>query len=215
MPDHPAPKRVARASACQHGLWRNVVQAGDTQSKYPCPQQPRNRLECAREGGLNGLQRAPPGVVAGSGAVNGSGSNPHASSFELEMANSRLVSVCVLPFYADIYPSWLVTSPSPFPSPSPSVPPIGIFHAQLWHQTTPPLCDSPANIDVVPAFEWAVGRRPVETPPWQPIICSRTLMGVGAPHQCSLGAAACYLLFMLTAALLMTSLHSEGTICRS
>ena len=27
--------------------------------------------------------------------------------------------------------------------------------------------------------------------------------GIGAPHQCSLGAAACYLLFMLTAALLL------------
>ena len=36
---------------------------------------------------------------------------------------------------------------------------------------------------------------PVEVLPWQPIICSRTLMGVGgvgAPHQCSLVAAACY-----------------------
>ena len=32
-------------------------------------------------------------------------------------------------------------------------------------------------------------------------ICSRTLMGVGASHQCSLGPAACYLLFMLTCAL--------------
>ena len=36
--------------------------------------------------------------------------------------------------------------------------------------------------------------------------------GVRAPHQCSLGMAACYLLFMLTAALLMTSSHSEGLV---
>ena len=48
-----------------------------------------------------------------------------------------------------------------------------------------------------------------------PRICSRTLMGVlrtpfGAPHQCSLGTAASYLVFMLTGALLMTSSHSEG-----
>ena len=35
-------------------------------------------------------------------------------------------------------------------------------------------------------------------------------MGVGAPQQCSLGAVACYLLVMLTCALLMTSSHSEG-----
>ena len=34
--------------------------------------------------------------------------------------------------------------------------------------------------------------------------------GVGARHQRSLGTAACYLLVMLTAALLMTSSHSEG-----
>ena len=34
--------------------------------------------------------------------------------------------------------------------------------------------------------------------------------GVGAPHQCSLGAAPCHCLSMLTAAFLMTSLHSEG-----
>ena len=33
---------------------------------------------------------------------------------------------------------------------------------------------------------------------------------VGAPHQCSRGTAACYHLVMLTAALLMTSSHSEG-----
>ena len=32
----------------------------------------------------------------------------------------------------------------------------------------------------------------------------------GVPQQCSLGAAPCYLLFMLTAALLMTPSHSEG-----
>ena len=31
----------------------------------------------------------------------------------------------------------------------------------------------------------------------------------GAPHHCSLGTAACYRLYMLTAALLMTSSHSE------
>ena len=30
--------------------------------------------------------------------------------------------------------------------------------------------------------------------------------GVGAPHRCSLGAAACYLLFMLTCAVLVPSL---------
>ena len=35
-------------------------------------------------------------------------------------------------------------------------------------------------------------------------------MGVLRPRQCSLGTAACYLLVMLTAALLMTSSHSEG-----
>ena len=34
--------------------------------------------------------------------------------------------------------------------------------------------------------------------------------GVGAPQQCSLGTAACYLLVMLTVALLMTSSHSKG-----
>ena len=33
---------------------------------------------------------------------------------------------------------------------------------------------------------------------------------VGAPRQCSLGAAACCLLFTLTAAILMTSSRSEG-----
>ena len=33
--------------------------------------------------------------------------------------------------------------------------------------------------------------------------------GVGAHHQRSLGVAACYLLFMLTAALLMTSLFQR------
>ena len=43
-----------------------------------------------------------------------------------------------------------------------------------------------------------------------PRICSRTLTGVGAPHQCSLGTAACALLLMLTRALLMTSSYSEG-----
>ena len=32
------------------------------------------------------------------------------------------------------------------------------------------------------------------------------------PHQCPLGVAACYLLVMLTAALLMTSSHSEGLV---
>ena len=40
---------------------------------------------------------------------------------------------------------------------------------------------------------------------FSPRICSRALMeypdGVGAPHQCSLGTAACYRLFMLTCAL--------------
>ena len=48
--------------------------------------------------------------------------------------------------------------------------------------------------------------------PWQPRICSRTRMG--NPYRGSLGAAVCsfYLLVMLTAALLMTSSHSEGTI---
>ena len=35
-------------------------------------------------------------------------------------------------------------------------------------------------------------------------------MGFGAPHQCSLGTAACGLLVMLTRAILMTSSHSEG-----
>ena len=35
-------------------------------------------------------------------------------------------------------------------------------------------------------------------------------MRFGAPQQCSLGVAACYLVFMLTCALLMTSSHSEG-----
>lgn len=34
-----------------------------------------------------------------------------------------------------------------------------------------------------------------------PKICSRTLITVGAPRQCSLGVAACYLLFMLTRAI--------------
>ena len=37
--------------------------------------------------------------------------------------------------------------------------------------------------------------------------------GFGAPHQCSLGTAACYHPVMLTAALLMTSLHSSGQTC--
>ena len=46
----------------------------------------------------------------------------------------------------------------------------------------------------------------VELPPWQPRICSRTPMGYSDPHQCSLGAAACYLLYMLTRAILMPSL---------
>ena len=44
------------------------------------------------------------------------------------------------------------------------------------------------------------------SPPWQPRICSRTPMGYSDPHQCSLGAAACYLLYMLTRAILMPSL---------
>ena len=36
--------------------------------------------------------------------------------------------------------------------------------------------------------------------------------GFGAPHQCSLGmAACCFYIYMLTAALLMTTSHSEGT----
>ena len=35
-------------------------------------------------------------------------------------------------------------------------------------------------------------------------------MGFGAPHQCSLGTAACLLLVMLTCTLLTTSSHSEG-----
>ena len=33
---------------------------------------------------------------------------------------------------------------------------------------------------------------------------------VGAPHQCSLGTAACYLLFMLTRAILMTPSQSKA-----
>ena len=33
---------------------------------------------------------------------------------------------------------------------------------------------------------------------------------MGVPHQCSLGTAGCYLLVLLTCALLMTSSHSEG-----
>ena len=33
--------------------------------------------------------------------------------------------------------------------------------------------------------------------------------GIGAPHQCSLGAAPCYLLFMLTRAILMPSLFQR------
>ena len=45
---------------------------------------------------------------------------------------------------------------------------------------------------------------------FSPRICSRTLMGYSDPHQCSLGTAACYLLVMLTCAVLMTSSHSEG-----
>ena len=41
-------------------------------------------------------------------------------------------------------------------------------------------------------------------PPVLPVTIAREL------HQCSLGTAACYLLVMLTAAILMTSSHSEG-----
>ena len=37
-------------------------------------------------------------------------------------------------------------------------------------------------------------------------------MGCSEPHQCSLGTAPCYLLFMLTCATLMTSSHSEGLV---
>ena len=41
-------------------------------------------------------------------------------------------------------------------------------------------------------------------------VCMRVWVGgVGALHHCSLGAAACSLLFMLTAALLMTSLFQR------
>ena len=47
---------------------------------------------------------------------------------------------------------------------------------------------------------------------FSPRICSRTLMGCSEPHQCSLGTAPCYLLFMLTCATLMTSSHSEGLV---
>ena len=39
-----------------------------------------------------------------------------------------------------------------------------------------------------------------------------TVMRVGAPQQCFLGAAACYLLFMLTCALLMPSLFQAGML---
>ena len=46
---------------------------------------------------------------------------------------------------------------------------------------------------------------------FSPRICFRTLMEY-LLHQCSLGAAACCLLVMLTAAHLMTSSHSEGHI---
>ena len=38
-------------------------------------------------------------------------------------------------------------------------------------------------------------------------------MGFGAPQQCSLGTAACYFLFMLTFAILMTSLVQRFNGC--
>ena len=56
--------------------------------------------------------------------------------------------------------------------------------------------------------------RLVEINLWfSPRICSRTLMGVGAPCQCSLGAAPCHLSgYADVRALLMTSSHSEGYV---
>ena len=75
-----------------------------------------------------------------------------------------------------------------------------------------------------PTIMFLAGR--TSTPPYQPRMCSRILMGcsapsspllgsgggrggVGAPHHCSLGAAPCYLLFMLTRAIMMPSLFQR------
>ena len=50
---------------------------------------------------------------------------------------------------------------------------------------------------------------------FSPRICSKTLIRAPThPPRCFLGAAACYFYYMLTAALLMTSSHSEGTTLR-
>ena len=54
-----------------------------------------------------------------------------------------------------------------------------------------------------------VGRNP--RPPSQPIICLRTRMGYSnPPPQCSLEAAPCYLLFMLTCVMLTPSLFHRS-----